>query len=98
MQEKTDKKHELTPDEQKLITRVRRIRGQVTAVEKNLTEDADCGDVLMQLAAIRGAVNSLMAELLEDHIRLHLEHPKQSQLGSQELTEHLIDLVKAYLK
>jgi DNA-binding FrmR family transcriptional regulator len=52
----------------------------------------------MLLAAIRGGVNSLMAEILDDHIRLHLLHPDRSRQSPEELSEDLIGLVRAYLK
>lgn len=80
----------------KLLNRVKRIRGQITAVERALSEDDDCPDVLMQLAAARGAINSLMAEVLEDHIRLHVVGKKGAV--PPEIAEDLIDLVRAYLK
>jgi DNA-binding FrmR family transcriptional regulator len=51
----------------------------------------------MLLAAIRGGVNSLMAEILEDHIRLHITHPNRGPDSPEELTEELISLVRAYL-
>lgn len=81
----------------KLLQRVRRLRGQLDAVERSLESDEDCGDQLMLLAAVRGAVNSLMAEVLEDHIRFHLTDGSQEQIAP-ELAEDLIDLVRAYLK
>jgi len=84
-------------DRLKLLNRVKRIRGQIAAVERALTEQDDCPDVLMQLAAVRGGVNSLMAEVLEDHIRLHVAG-KESERMTPELAEDLIDLVRAYLK
>jgi len=55
-------------------------------------------DILLLLAAIRGGVNSLMAEILEDHIRLHITHPDRRRESPEELTEDLIGLVRAYLK
>jgi DNA-binding FrmR family transcriptional regulator len=81
----------------KLLQRVRRVRGQLDAVERSLEADQDCGDQLMLLAAVRGAVNSLMGEVLEDHIRFHLTDGSQEQIAP-ELAEDLIDLVRAYLK
>ncbi|MBX6361191.1 metal/formaldehyde-sensitive transcriptional repressor [Pseudacidobacterium ailaaui] len=83
-------------EKQKLIARVRRIRGQVDAIERSLVRGDDCADVLMLLANVRGGINSLMAEVLEDHIRLHMTE-KNSQLPT-DLAEDLIDLVRAYLK
>jgi DNA-binding FrmR family transcriptional regulator len=85
-------------EKQKLVARVRRIRGQVDAIERSLTGGEDCADVLMLLANVRGGVNSLMAEVLEDHIRLHMLSPEKGSMDSTELAEDLIDLVRAYLK
>jgi DNA-binding FrmR family transcriptional regulator len=85
-------------DKQKLVARIRRIRGQVDSIERSLSSGDDCADVLMLLANIRGGVNSLMAEVLEDHIRNHMMGPEKSPVPSVELAEDLIDLVRAYLK
>jgi DNA-binding FrmR family transcriptional regulator len=54
----------------------------------------------MLLDAIRGGVgvHSLMADILEDHIRLHITHPDRATESPEELTEDLIGLVRAYLK
>jgi DNA-binding FrmR family transcriptional regulator len=75
-----------------------RIRGQVESIERSLTTDDDCADVLMLLANVRGGINRLMAEVLEDHIRLHLLASEKSLAPPHELAEDLIDLVRAYLK
>jgi DNA-binding FrmR family transcriptional regulator len=85
-------------EKQKLIARIKRIRGQVDSIERSLTTDDDCADVLMLLANVRGGINSLMAEVLEDHIRLHMLSNEKSTLPSVELAEDLIGLVRAYLK
>ncbi|MGB8259156.1 MAG: metal/formaldehyde-sensitive transcriptional repressor [Terracidiphilus sp.] len=81
----------------KLMQRVKKLRGQLDAVERALTTDDDCGDQLMLLAAVRGGVNGLMGEVLEDHIRFHLTEGSKEQIAP-ELAEDLIDLVRAYLK
>jgi DNA-binding FrmR family transcriptional regulator len=82
----------------KLLNRVKRIRGQMDSVERTLSaEDHNCADVLMLLAAVRGGINALMAEVLEDHIRLHLLKDGHAPL-TPDLGEDLIDLVRAYLK
>ncbi|MFT4113772.1 metal/formaldehyde-sensitive transcriptional repressor [Silvibacterium sp.] len=88
-------------EKQKLVARIRRIRGQVDAIERSLSSGDDCADVLMLLANIRGGINSLMAEVLEDHIRHHMSPETRSDKGgvlSVDLAEDLIDLVRAYLK
>ena len=82
----------------KLVNRAKRIHGQMERVERTLAEEEqDCGNVLMLLAAVRGGIDGLMAEVLEDHIRLHLIGPKAKAL-TPELGEELIDLVRAYMK
>ena len=81
----------------KLLQRVRRLRGQLDAVERPSSGDEDCGDQLMLLAAVRGGVNGLMGEILETHIRFHLVDGAKEQIAP-ELAEDLIDLVRAYLK
>lgn len=81
-----------------MVARIKRIRGQVDSIERSLTTGDDCADVLMLLANVRGGVNSLMAEVLEDHIRLHLLTAEKTTAPPQELAEDLIDLVGAYLK
>jgi DNA-binding FrmR family transcriptional regulator len=85
-------------DKQKLVARIRRIRGQVDAIERSLSTGDDCADVLMLLANVRGGINSLMAEVLEDHIRHHMMTPEKNSVAPVELAEDLIDLVRAYLK
>ncbi|HUY80771.1 MAG TPA: metal/formaldehyde-sensitive transcriptional repressor [Acidobacteriaceae bacterium] len=87
-----------TKDKQKLVARIRRIRGQVEAIERSLTAEDDCADVLMLLANVRGGVNSLMGEVLEDHIRHHMTGAEKSTVPMTELAEDLVDLVRAYLK
>ena len=78
---------------------IKRIRGQVDSIERSLTQGDDCADVLMLLANVRGGINSFLAEVLEDHIRLHLLLSSDKNSASRtELAEDLIDLVRAYLK
>jgi DNA-binding FrmR family transcriptional regulator len=68
----------ISKEKQKLLFRIKRIRGQFAAVERALTAGDECADILMLLAAIRGGVNGLMAEILEDHIRLHMMNPRKN--------------------
>ena len=88
----------ISKEKQKLLSRIKRLGGQVAAVERSVSEGDECADILMLLAAIRGGVNSLMAEILEDHVRLHITYPNRGNESPEELTEDLISLVRAYLK
>ena len=83
----------------KLILRIKRIKGQIAAIERALEADEDCSDVLQLITAARGAMNGLMAELLEGHIRFHVIDPKQKISSEQALAaDELIDIVRSYLK
>ena len=57
----------LEKEKQKLLARIKRIRGQVDAIERSLSDSDECAKILMLLANVRGGINSLMAEVLEDH-------------------------------
>ncbi len=86
-------------DKQKLLLRVRRLRGQVEGLEKLLEQDADCSKTLNLTVACRGAINSLMAEILEGHIKFHVVNPDGGSTPAQaEAVEELIDIVRSYLK
>lgn len=93
-----DKLAAISKEKQKLFSRIKRLGGQIGAVERAVADGDECADILMLLAAIRGGVNSLMAEILEDHVRLHIAHPERGPRSREELTEDLISLVRAYLK
>jgi DNA-binding FrmR family transcriptional regulator len=83
----------------KLINRSRKLRGQVEAVERALETEAECAEVMRLLAACRGAVNSLLAEVVEDHIREHLVAggPRIDSPRAEAATD-LIEVVHSYFK
>ena len=85
----------LTREQLDLVTRTKKVIGQLESVLHALEEDAHCADVLQRLAAARGAINSLMGELLEDHIRNHM--PRNSK-SSEEAADDVIEIVRTYLK
>ncbi|MGY4432814.1 DNA-binding FrmR family transcriptional regulator [Bradyrhizobium sp. F1.13.1] len=83
----------------KLLGRVRRIKGQLEAVERALQAELGCTDVLMLVASVRGAVTGLTTELLEDHIRHHVVDPaSEKDPGKAKGAADLIDVVRTYLK
>ena len=83
----------------KLLARVRRIRGQVDAIERALEGEAGCEQVMHLIAAARGAMAGLMVEVVEDHVRSHLvdaeRHPGALQ---PDAVEQLVDVLRTYLK
>ncbi len=81
-----------------LLTRVRRIKGQTEALEKSLEQETECAAVLQQIAAIRGAVNGLMVEVLEGHIREHLGPEAVSPEQRGEDLEQVVSVLRSYLK
>jgi DNA-binding FrmR family transcriptional regulator len=82
----------------KLLARVSRIRGQLEAVEKALTQEKGCFAVLTTLAAARGAMNGLVAEVVEDHVRHHVLEGTRANSKQALAGEELIDVVRAYVK
>ena len=86
-------------DKSKLVGRIRRIKGQAEAVERALEAEIGCTDVLMLVASMRGAINGLTAELMEDHIRHHVVDPAR-ELDPERAkgAAELIEVVRTYLK
>lgn len=81
----------------KLIARVRRIKGQLEGIERALEADAACVEVLRQIASVRGAVGGLTAQMMEDHLREHVlvaETDKERHQGG----EDMIEIIRAYMK
>ncbi len=86
-------------DKSRLLKRVKRIRGQIEAVERALEQEIGCNDVMQLIAAARGAMNGLMAEVVEDHVRMHVLDPRCGPGVEQaQAAEELIDVVRSYLK
>ncbi len=86
-------------DKKELLLRAKRIQGQVEALVRALDEDRDCSDVLQLMSAARGAMNSLMAELLEGHIKNHILDGKQKPTAEQATAaDEVIAMVKSYLR
>src|SRR4029450_310782 len=83
----------------KLLNRVSRLRGQIEAIERALEREVECAEILQLIVSARGAMNGLMAEVMEDHIRLHVL-ASQCDANSEQArgAEELIDVVRAYLK
>jgi DNA-binding FrmR family transcriptional regulator len=84
-------------EKSKLLNRVRRIRGQVEAIERALGGETGCADVMQLIAAARGAIGGLMAQVMEDHIRLHVMAPEPA-FERVQAAQELIDVVRSCLK
>ena len=78
-----------------LVNRTKKVIGQLEGVLRALNQEQPCADVLQRLAAARGAINSLMAELMEDHIRNHMPRTSKS---AGEAADDVIQIVRTYLK
>lgn len=87
-------------DKERLVNRIRRLRGQVDAIEKALEQGQECGAILQTIAACRGAMNGLMAELVEEQIRSHvLPQDRRKPTAEQaQAAEGLISLMRTYLR
>lgn len=78
-----------------LLNRTKKVIGQLESVLRALDADEPCAEALQRLAAARGAINGLMGELMEDHIRNHM--PRNSK-SSEEAADDVIQIVRSYLK
>ena len=86
-------------EKNRLLARVKRIRGQVEAIERALGEEAECERIMHMIAGVRGGVTGLMAEVVEDHIRTHLVDPERNPGAlNAGAAEQLIEVVHTYLK
>ena len=83
----------------KLQNRLKRLRGQIAAIERSVEADAQCVDVLQQATACRGALDGFIAEVVEDHIREHMLDPKGGREAARNVAaEDLIEIVHQYLR
>lgn len=84
-------------DKSKLLARIKRIQGQAAALERLLEKESDCTGVLQQIAALRGAVNGLMASVLEGHLIEHVVHQPELAQREEDM-EAVLKVIRAYLK
>lgn len=85
-------------ERKKLLIRVRKIKGQAVALESSLEGEPECMKIMQQIAAIKGAVNGLMREVLDGHLREHLGANDISSQQREEEVEQVILILKSYLK
>jgi len=86
-------------EKSKLLARVRRIRGQVEALERALEAERAWAEVLQQIAAVRGAMSGLMVEVIEDHIRTHIANPAIARDSERSKgADELIEVVRTYIR
>ena len=82
-----------------LLARVRRIRGQVEALERALEAEKGCAQIMQQIAAFRGAATGLMTEVIEEHLRTHVASPSITSNATRSRgADELIEVVRAYLR
>ena len=84
-------------DKKKLLARVRRIKGQVEALERAFDHEADCTSILQQIASMRGAVNGLMGEVMEGHLRQHVATAASVKQRLEDL-DPVVQLLRTYMK
>ena len=90
--------HTIT-DKQKLLNRVRRLRGQIDALERALDSEAGCTEIMRLLTAARGAINGIMAEVVEDHIHMHMiDEDRKPSRTEAEAADELIDVLRSYIR
>ncbi|CAH0280362.1 metal/formaldehyde-sensitive transcriptional repressor [Pseudomonas mediterranea] len=88
----------LAANKDDLLKRVKRIAGQIQAIERALISDLDCAKTLHLVAATRGAINGLMEEIIEDHARAHVANPALSEEERNQGVEELLEAIRRYAK
>jgi len=86
-------------EKKKLLTRVNRLQGQLEGIRVAIEEEKECASVLQQIAACRGAINSLLVEIIDGEIRFHVLS-KKSKVDSREAraAENLVEILHRYIK
>jgi DNA-binding FrmR family transcriptional regulator len=86
-------------EKQKLLNRVRRVRGQIDAIERALDAEESCTQVMRLLTAARGALNGMMAEVVEDHIQMHMMEANRKPTREEiEAADELVEVLRSYIK
>ena len=86
-------------EKKKLLARVGRLRGEVEAIERALSEEAGCERIMHLIAGVRSGATGLMAEVVEDPIRTHLVYPEKNPGAlNADAADQLIEVVHTYLK
>ena len=88
----------INANKSRLTARVRRIAGQLAAVERAIEADSACSDVMQQVAAVRGAINGLMDEIVEEHMREHVAHPDLDAAARAQGADELAAVIRRYTK
>ena len=86
-------------EKQKLLNRVRRLRGQIDALERAVDSEQGCSEVMRLLTTARGAINGIMAEVVEDHIEMHMTDPEHKRSrAEQDAADELLEVLRTYIK
>ena len=86
-------------EKQKLLNRIRRLRGQIDAIERALEAEDSCIEIMRLLTAGRGAINGMMAEVVEDHIQMHMmEANRKPSRDEIEAADELVEVLRSYIR
>ncbi|WP_296281709.1 metal/formaldehyde-sensitive transcriptional repressor [uncultured Acinetobacter sp.] len=85
-------------DKKKILLRVKRIIGQAQAIENALESNVECGAILQQICSVRGAINGLMNEMLEVHLKDTLVSGETTEQQRREELTEIAKILKSYLK
>jgi DNA-binding FrmR family transcriptional regulator len=96
---RTEKMSHTIEDKQKLLNRIRRLRGQIDALERAVDSETGCTEVMRQLTTARGAINGIMAEVVADHIGMHMvDENRKATRSETAAANELIEVLKSYIK
>jgi len=82
----------------KLVNRLKRIRGQIKALEDAVAAGKSPASLLQQATSCRGALNGFIVKVIEKHIREQLVDPAASKQDPRtQAAEDLVEVIQAYL-
>ena len=89
----------ITANQKELATRINRVQGQLEGIKEAIAQDRDCAAILQQVAACRGAINGLMAEIVEGEIKYHVLNPNAKANSSEaRAADQLVEVLRRYIK
>ena len=89
----------ITTNQKELTTRINRVQGQLEGIKEAIAQDQDCASILQQVAACRGAINGLMAEIVEGEIKYHvLSSNAKANSSEARAADQLVEVLRRYMK
>jgi len=85
-------------DKIKILSRLKRIEGQIRGIQGMIIEERPCSDIMIQITAVRSALNQVSKLILENHVNSWFKLTNSSEDYSQNMISEVMDLILRYIK